>query len=67
MKELIKNKYGSIDKMLKETNTFISRSYLYQICNGEKKGLTIKLANELVKLLDLDSINTLMEIINLEK
>ena len=62
MLDLIKRKYGSIDKMIEETNTFISRSYLYQICENKKTSISITYAQELIKLLELKSIEELLEL-----
>ena len=61
---LIKEIYGSVDQMLKATDTSISRSYIYQIINGEKKNLSVDIAKELVTILKLNSIEELMEVIN---
>lgn len=61
---LIKEIYGSVDQMLKATDTTISRSYIYQIINGEKKNLSVDIAKELVTILKLNSIEELMEVIN---
>lgn len=63
MLDLIKRKYGSIDKMIEETNTFISRSYLYQICENKKTSISITYAQELIKLLELKSIDELLELL----
>ena len=63
MLDLIKRKYGSIDKMIEETNTFISRSYLYQICANQKTKLSIEYAQEIVKILELNSIDELLELL----
>lgn len=63
MLDLIKRKYGSIDKMIEETNTFISRSYLYQICENKKTSLSITYAQEIIKLLELKSIDELLELL----
>ena len=63
MLDLIKRKYGSIDKMIEETNTFISRSYLYQICANKKTKLSIEFAQEIIKLLELKSIEELIELL----
>lgn len=60
----IKELYGSVDQMLKATETTISRSYIYQIINGEKKNISVEVARELVRILKLNSIEELMELIN---
>lgn len=64
---IIKEKYGSVDNLIKETNTLISRSYLYQIISGDKTNLSVDMAKELVTILSLKSIEELMEIINVNK
>lgn len=64
---IIKDKYGSVDNLIKETNTLISRSYLYQIISGDKTNLSVDMAKELVTILGLKSIEELMEIINANK
>lgn len=64
---IIKDKYGSVDNLIKETNTQISRSYLYQIISGDKTNLSVDMAKELVTILGLKSIEELMEIINANK
>ena len=61
MKECIKKLYGSVDNMLEITDTFISRSYIYQIINGDTN-ITLKVAAEIKDLLDLD---TLEDVVNL--
>jgi hypothetical protein len=60
---LIKDKFGSIDKMLEETNTTISRSYLYQIINGEKINITMSVMEELQRILGLNSLDEVKEAI----
>lgn len=62
----IKELYGSVDQMLKSTETTISRSYIYQIINGEKKNISVEVAQELVKILKLSNIEELMELIKNE-
>ena len=62
LNKIIKEKYGSIDKMIEDTH--ISRSYLYQIINGEKVNITVEIAKELQILLDLKSLDELMELID---
>ncbi len=63
IEELIRERYGSVDQMIKETNTLISRSYLYQIVSGEKTNLTIDMSLELCKLLNI-SLEELVKILN---
>ena len=55
---------GSVDQMIKETNTTLSRSYIYQICNGNKSNITIEVAKELMKLLKLNSIDEVLELLH---
>ena len=62
--KLIKDKFGSVDKMIEQSNTKISRSYVYQIIGGDKTNLSVEMARELVTILELPSIESLMEIIN---
>ena len=62
--EKINELYGSVDQMIKETNTTLSRSYIYQICNGNKSNITIEVAKELMKLLKLNSIDEVLELLN---
>ena len=64
MKDIINEKYGSVDKFIKSTNINISRSYLYQIIGGYKTRLSIDVAKELVDLLELESIDKLMDLLN---
>lgn len=35
LKKLIEERFGSVDKMIEETNILISRTHLYRIINGE--------------------------------
>jgi hypothetical protein len=67
LKELIENKYGSVDKMIKTTNTEISRSYLYQLINEEMPNPSLNTAKELLTLLDLNTLEELMDILNADK
>lgn len=62
--EKINELYGSVDQMIKETNTTLSRSYIYQICNGNKSNITIEVAKELMKLLKLNSIDEVLELLH---
>ena len=64
VKEIIKEKYGSVDKLIKATNTNISRSYLYQIISGHKIRLSIDVAKELTDILELESMDKLMDLLN---
>lgn len=60
---LIKEIYGSVDKMLEETQTDISRSYIYQLIKGEKANLSFEVAGKLVTILKLNSMDELKEIL----
>jgi hypothetical protein len=61
--KLIKDKFGSIDKLLEETETSISRSYLYQIVTGEKVNVTMAVMEELQRILELPSLDDVKEAI----
>lgn len=61
--KLIKDKFGSIDKMIEVTGTDISRSYLYQIVNGEKVNVTLLVMAKLQELLELPSLDDVKEAI----
>lgn len=61
---LIKEKYGSVDKMLSDTKTTtVSRSYIYQMISGERTNISIDVALELVKILGLKNIDELVEVL----
>lgn len=61
--ELIKEKFGSIDKLLEVTETTISRSYLYQIVAGERVNVTMAVMEELQRILELPSLDDVKEAI----
>jgi len=63
LNNLIKELYGSVDQMLSSADVKISRSYIYQLISGEKVNITVDTARELVKLLKLNSIEDLMELL----
>lgn len=63
LEKLIKDKFGSIDKMIEVTGTDISRSYLYQIVNGEKVNVTLLVMAKLQELLELPSLDDVKEAI----
>lgn len=67
LEELIKQKFGGVDKMIEATKPSISRSYLYQIVGGDKRNLSVDVAKELVNILELPSIEKLMEYIDVDK
>lgn len=60
----IKELYGSVDNMIKETGTQISRAYFYHIITGRRKNVTLDIAQELVTILKLNNIEELMELIH---
>lgn len=64
LNQLIREKFGSIDKMIEETQTDISRSYLYQISRGEKVNITMQVMEELQRILELSSLDEVKEAIN---
>lgn len=63
IKELILSKYESIDNMLDTTELNISRSYLYQIINGDKDNISIEVAKPLADALDI-TVDELIRILN---
>ena len=67
IKELIEKKYGSIDIMIKQTGTNLSRTYLYSICSGLKYNISLDIAEELVRILELKSIDQLKELLDESK
>ena len=64
LNQLIREKFGSIDKMIEETHTDISRSYLYQISRGEKINITMQVMGELQRILELGSLDEVKEAID---
>lgn len=52
LEDIIKNKYGSVDSMLQNTDQ-VSRAYLYGLINGSKTNPTKDILKELSRLLDL--------------
>jgi len=65
LEEVIKNKYGSIDKMLENTDQ-ISRAYIYKIVNGSKTNPTKSILQELARLLET-SIDEVVELLDVEE
>lgn len=61
--DIIKCKYGSVDKMIEQTNLSISRGYLYQILAGNRQNLTLQVMEELKNALGLDSLDAVKEVI----
>jgi transcriptional regulator with XRE-family HTH domain len=62
LEDLIKSKYGTVDKMLEKTDQ-ISRAYIYQIINGSKNNPTKDILKELSRLLDV-SIDKITELLD---
>ena len=60
VKERINMLFGSVDKMLEKTGNFISRAYLYKLINGEKTNITLQIALELKEVLELDTLEELV-------
>lgn len=67
LNEIIKYKYGSVDKMIEQANLSISRAYLYQIINGDKKNLTLQVMEELRDALGLQTLDEVKSIIQLKE
>lgn len=61
LEELIKNKYGSIDNMLNNTDQ-ISRAYIYQLIQGFKNNPTKDILKELSRLLEI-SLEEVVELL----
>jgi transcriptional regulator with XRE-family HTH domain len=61
LEELIKNKYGSIDSMLNNTDQ-ISRAYIYQLIQGFKNNPTKDILKELSRLLEI-SLEEVVELL----
>jgi hypothetical protein len=61
--ELIKEKFGSIDKLIAETNTNISRAYFYQLVSGESCNVTIAVMEELQRIFELSSLDEVKEVL----
>ena len=64
---IIKYLYGSVDKMIEANNMTVSRAYIYQIIKGEKTNITLDVAKELVKALNLQSIDDFARLIENQK
>ena len=65
LEEVIKQKYGSLDKMLENTEE-ISRSYLFKIVNGETNNPSKNILKELSRLLEL-SVEEVIKLIDNEE
>ena len=64
---IIKYLYGSVDKMIEANNMTVSRAYVYQIIKGDKTNITIDVAKEFVKALNLQSIDDFVSILETSK
>lgn len=62
LENIIKEKYGSVDNMLSNTDQ-ISRAYIYQIVQGTKKNPTKDILKELSRLLEMP-IEKVVELID---
>lgn len=67
LNEIIKYKFGSVDKMIEQTNLSISRAYLYQILNGNKQNLTLQVMEELKDALGLETLDEVRNIIQVKE
>ena len=63
LEDLIRDKYGNIDNMIRTTGTRLSRSYLYLMVNGGEVNITMSVMEELQKLLDLPTLDAVKEAI----
>ena len=61
LEDIIKDKYGSIDNMLNNTDQ-ISRAYIYQLIQGFKNNPTKDILKELSRLLDI-SLEEVVELL----
>ena len=61
LEDVIKDKYGSIDNMLNNTDQ-ISRAYIYQLIQGFKNNPTTDILKELSRLLDI-SLEEVVELL----
>ena len=67
LKDRINTMYGNVDQMIRKTGTFLSRSYLYLIINNCHPNITLKVMLELKKLLQLDTLDELLVMLNYDK
>lgn len=65
LEEVIKTKYGSIDKMLEQTDQ-ISRAYIYRLVNGSKSNPTKNILQELSRLLEI-TVDEVVELLDVEE
>lgn len=64
MRERIEQLYGSVLNMLKENKSFISDAYMYQILNGRYTNFSLLIAQELKRMLKLDTMEELLEMVD---
>lgn len=64
MKERIKELYGNVANMLEETDSFISYGYMYQILRGDYTNFSIQIAQELKRMLKLDTMEELLKMVD---
>jgi len=64
MRERIEQLYGSVLNMLKENKSFISDAYMYQILNGRYTNFSLLIALELKRMLKLDTMEELLEMVD---
>lgn len=62
LEEIIKNKYGSVDNMVANTDQ-ISRAYIYKLVQGTKCNPTKDILKELSRLLEMP-IEKVVELID---
>ncbi len=63
LSDIIKYKYGSVDKMIEKTGITISRAYLYQILAGNKQNLTLQVLEELKSALGFETLDEVSAVI----
>lgn len=63
MKARIEELYGSVLNMLKENNSFISDAYMYQILNGRYTNFSLLIAQELKRMLKLETMEELIDMV----
>ena len=64
MRERIEQLYGSVLNMLKENKSFISDAYMYQILNGRYTNFSLLIAQELKRMLKLETMEELLEMVD---
>ena len=63
MKARIEELYGSVLNMLKENKSFISDAYMYQILNGRYTNFSLLIAQELKRMLKLETMEGLIDMV----